>query len=525
MEKNMIKLESNGAKSKSLWLWILIILAAFAPQLYKLFLPIRDMFPMFFSDDTFYYYKTAINIRNGLGSTFDTMNFTNGYHPLWMLICVLAAYFTTNLYHYIYVILIIDLAICVLLTAQIIRMFGKQLGFLFTAFLIFLMNWQKKSSCAIFSGLETALYLLLIMVVVEKIVNMSWKEKKQLFVMGILLGTTFWARTSFILFAPIFLGYVIYKIYKDRSIKIFQVAFYMIAPALLLVLPYMFWNYYMTGHFEQISGLSKNLMFKGGFTSMDFFISSIKEFAEQISLILQPRIFTLIPATLFGYFIFFFIRHKNKLAFLRDPRLLLILAFSICEMFYYFVEYGKYIRGWHTALAAIVLQLLFVYASKIVYEYNAGRGYIIIPLRVCFLLIGVNCFFNTPYYLYKYPQPHDSYIAANWIRENLPKDCTIGVWDAGIVGYFSERNVVNLDGLINGVELYEYRENGKGVIQYIIDNKLDYIGNTFHTRPYLLNSILAPGLELVYKVTDQHEGKGRGEESTWFLWKINYEKL
>ncbi|HET7009587.1 MAG TPA: hypothetical protein VFI11_02325, partial [Anaerolineales bacterium] len=40
------------------------------------------------SDDAFYYFTTARNIAMGLGSTFDGISPTNGYHPLWMLICV-----------------------------------------------------------------------------------------------------------------------------------------------------------------------------------------------------------------------------------------------------------------------------------------------------------------------------------------------------------------------------------------------------------------------------------------------------
>jgi hypothetical protein len=35
-------------------------------------------------DDTFYYFKTAVNVSRGLGSTFDGINRTNGYHPLWL---------------------------------------------------------------------------------------------------------------------------------------------------------------------------------------------------------------------------------------------------------------------------------------------------------------------------------------------------------------------------------------------------------------------------------------------------------
>jgi hypothetical protein len=37
-------------------------------------------------DDAFYYYKVAQNISEGNGSTFDGINPTNGYHPLWMLV-------------------------------------------------------------------------------------------------------------------------------------------------------------------------------------------------------------------------------------------------------------------------------------------------------------------------------------------------------------------------------------------------------------------------------------------------------
>ncbi|GAB4502915.1 MAG: hypothetical protein Fur0035_24730 [Anaerolineales bacterium] len=48
------------------------------------FLPMR----WFLRDDAYYYFKVAQNISQGLGSTFDGINPTNGYHPLWLLICV-----------------------------------------------------------------------------------------------------------------------------------------------------------------------------------------------------------------------------------------------------------------------------------------------------------------------------------------------------------------------------------------------------------------------------------------------------
>ncbi len=42
----------------------------------------------FVRDDAYYYFKVAQNISEGLGSTFDGINMTNGYHPLWMLVCI-----------------------------------------------------------------------------------------------------------------------------------------------------------------------------------------------------------------------------------------------------------------------------------------------------------------------------------------------------------------------------------------------------------------------------------------------------
>jgi hypothetical protein len=37
----------------------------------------------FTSDDSYFYLKTALNFSKGAGSTFDEINLTNGYHPLW----------------------------------------------------------------------------------------------------------------------------------------------------------------------------------------------------------------------------------------------------------------------------------------------------------------------------------------------------------------------------------------------------------------------------------------------------------
>lgn len=50
---------------------------------------LRHPFPLAaYDDDAFYYFQIARNIATGHGSSFDGIHRTNGYHPLWMLVCV-----------------------------------------------------------------------------------------------------------------------------------------------------------------------------------------------------------------------------------------------------------------------------------------------------------------------------------------------------------------------------------------------------------------------------------------------------
>lgn len=51
--------------------------------------------------------------------------------------------------------------------------------------------------------------------------------------------------------------------------------------------------------------------------------------------------------------------------------------------------------------------------------------------------------------------------AGRWIDENLPEDAVLASWDAGVVGYFSHRSVINLDGVVNSLEFWEAAQSGK----------------------------------------------------------------
>lgn len=80
----------NSIFRKLDWFEWLLILLVLLPQVYVAVFAADTTFPRnwFTRDDSYYYYKVAQNISEGNGSTFDGINPTNGYHPLWMLVCI-----------------------------------------------------------------------------------------------------------------------------------------------------------------------------------------------------------------------------------------------------------------------------------------------------------------------------------------------------------------------------------------------------------------------------------------------------
>jgi len=71
------------------WFEVVLIVIVMSVHVYAA-LSAPHNFPSkwFTRDDAYYYFKVAQNISEGRGSSFDGLNLTNGYHPLWMLVCI-----------------------------------------------------------------------------------------------------------------------------------------------------------------------------------------------------------------------------------------------------------------------------------------------------------------------------------------------------------------------------------------------------------------------------------------------------
>ncbi len=75
-------------KNKKLLIFVFILILNFLPQIFVLLSQPDNLMNWYLTDDAFYYFKTAQNIAEGNGITFDGVAPTNGFHPLWMIICI-----------------------------------------------------------------------------------------------------------------------------------------------------------------------------------------------------------------------------------------------------------------------------------------------------------------------------------------------------------------------------------------------------------------------------------------------------
>jgi hypothetical protein len=98
------------------------------------------------------------------------------------------------------------------------------------------------------------------------------------------------------------------------------------------------------------------------------------------------------------------------------------------------------------------------------------------PVSLSILIFGVAVYlfvrsidFSSKLYVARYN-------TALWIAENSPPDSIFASWNAGQLGFFSNRTFINLDGLINNVDYYERVLRGTvPLADYLLENKVAYI--------------------------------------------------
>jgi hypothetical protein len=192
------------------WFEILLVLILLAISLYAALSDAQNLSWRWFTrDDAYYYFKVAQNISEGRGSTFDGINRSNGYHPLWMMICI--PIFAVARFDVILPLRILLLVLSLFSAATAIlfyRLIGKVFHPVIGAFAAIYWAFNYDVLARVYmQGLETGLAVFFVILLVYKLYEFetAWRRgivtNRQLMALGFIALLTAFSRLDLIFLA------------------------------------------------------------------------------------------------------------------------------------------------------------------------------------------------------------------------------------------------------------------------------------------------------------------------------------
>lgn len=262
-----------------------------------------------------------------------------------------------------------------------------------------------------------------------------------------------------------------------------------------------------------------------------FFIISLLIFTIYLNLKKNNNLKHLPNFKIYSHSLFIFLFLFLIIVIKMDIMVFLLTVFLIATMI--FVKSGTNISMkdlnfslkvfFFAMLSSIVLYHLYISGSRIGYDkyfFWYRSPFIIFKLVVLslipFIVIRVIAFRNSRVFLPHiilvlsfavfisgmlklgsgfdfHPMLDAQYRAGKWIQKNIPKGSINASWNAGHIGYFSDRSVINLDGLINSYDYYSKKKNPNfNMRKYLIDHGVEYIADYCCVRKNGLLPFLTP---------------------------------
>ncbi|MEE8474366.1 MAG: glycosyltransferase family 39 protein [Myxococcota bacterium] len=443
------------------------------------------------SDDAYYYFQIARNLAEGSGASFDGETLTNGFHPLWLValvpLYVVGGDPVTLLHWGLTVSALFGVATVYLVYAILYRLSDNSAAALAGASFTALHPALVRESV---NGMETALVVCSIAWVIDRFLRVARApapaRTAEVVWLGVASGLMMWARTDTLFILP---PMALYLFVRERGVRRWQLSLALGAPALLILTPWVVWNLVSFGTIVQTSGVAI-----AGF-EQDAWIA--REGADWSTLL--GRAWTLTWESFFRrmphlYFVPlgaptwpFFVAIGGAAAIvllaplpprgrtLRRFALLAVPSSGIVFALVYHAAVRWWIREWYFApvalLAALGLGLVIAY----LHEALRGRRSGLIALYSLFAAALIGGFGPHMADRWGLHSRHrvNQLEAAHWIATNTPSDARIGAFNAGIIGYFSHRTVVNLDGVVNADAYRAKRE--KRLFEYAREMHLDYV--------------------------------------------------
>ncbi len=428
------------------------------------------------ADDSFFYLQVASHLGDGHGTTFNQITRTNGYHPLWMIFCVLSDVIAGGNRDLVLRVAIGLQQMMAMASAWMLYRVTKMLGFS-SAFMIlpllcfFFMTRIYLSEAYLNLFFSTATLWTGASILVRPNRNATTHFAG----LGALAGLMILSRLDNIFTGAAIVFMVLVYEAKAGGRGIFSRTTILNAVAaglatLLVLAPYLALNFSLFGHFMPISGAIKNAA--GG--GLGFHLRGVSPMGWLFAIFILPGLAIAI----------------TRKAEFPARGILAGLACGYTLLLAYIVFLTRHHTNWPwyytggAILAALTSVLLMDILSKTrPFRCIKARHWIAMSLALCCMMnLYASLRFLYPGLVYGEGSLRDrlSFTSrwqqdvGNWLKNELPPHARIVIYDwPGIIAYASERVILAPDGLMND---FVYNDDllRVGIRDYLEMNNIAY---------------------------------------------------
>ncbi len=466
-------------------------------------------------DDSFYAFEIARHIANGDGATFDGINPTNGFQPLYvgLLVLVYAAAGSdpiTPIYIALTLLALFTAATAYLLFLIIRRYVWVPIATATAALWMFSPVVTKQTANGLETAISTFMLALALWFYLSRVRSVIADASKQLSLttaatLGVIMGAAMLARVDLAIFV---MAMALDALLVARRTHAKVVAAVLVAAvcSVGVYLPWAIYGVAAVGSPFQESGTATRFLsiayasfFNLGAAnvaesgpSLGFFwdhivhsLSVLKvtpgvhvvfRSLERVGIASNPAVANVIANVLGMVALVGFVwwarrqrKHddgRGELGFTLLYAVLMLAAYS----FYIFGVFF-FTRYYYPVLFIATIYLaLFLKDLTGAVRWSRVPRRVLVPATVAYLTVfgymGVNAGFRSvPTYFF--------YDVSTWVNENVPEDQTIGVFQSGAIGYLSKHRVINLDGKVNHGALTALQEDR--LRAYVDNSDIDVI--------------------------------------------------
>lgn len=440
------------------------------------------------ADDAYYYFKLAQHLGSGVGATFDGVNLTNGFHPLYALLLVpIFQYAGSDIDLGVHLALTL-IALVSSVTAWPIYLAGKYvhspLAGTIGALTHLLNPWVVILTM---TGVESAVYVCCFAWTV--MVYVRWRSHKQslrgIVLIGLLAGLTVMARSEGMFLLA---GIILDRLVVDRHVPGRAVAFAVLSGLFttIVCLPWVCWSVFQFGSPLQISASAIMLhnyaaMPADAIAAFEWYVGRVFWFLPRYGY--KILLFNLPLVLLFGFVIgrSWLTRQRSlKIAWSSVSQYqFLILPFMCITAYYNLVLLHQ--QHWYFNALVLIFTLIgaslgaeaMLRSENVVYLQQTYQRIATSILCALFVIVIVLMWQRG-----LYPNQKDWSILGRQIASTDLRYERLGATDNGIVGFFCRCTMVNLDGVMNNAAVAYYRVHGykeESILQFAREQHVAYI--------------------------------------------------